>query len=228
MSKSAISDSLWAEMNEARRAEAVREGRATLKQMVEGLLDGPNVLRAVCRDFLAHMDASLGELLVETQTRHQRSEEDTDDREDEFSPARTEVVSDSRRRASVNGSRRRRLGLPQGYVFRFYRHERVVLLDQNIYRLPNGQELIPAPPEGILGRHSHRYALLTSEQYMGGERGCVYIGEDGRIFDYSSDSRDPKREMFDTGYTIEDLKRTGRYAPSTLIKAGKTSDEEVG
>jgi len=41
MSKSAISGSVWAEMSEAQRIESVREGCATLKQMVEGLLDGP-------------------------------------------------------------------------------------------------------------------------------------------------------------------------------------------
>ena len=38
--------------------------------------------------------------------------------------------------------------------------------------------------------------------------------DDGRVFDYSVVQSDPDLEMFDTGYTLHDLKRTGRYASS--------------
>ena len=33
------------------------------------------------------------------------------------------------------------------------------------------------------------------------------------FFDYSADSANPLGDIFDTGYTIYDLERTGRYAP---------------
>jgi hypothetical protein len=88
----------------------------------------------------------------------------------------------------------------------------MILLEGNLYRLPNGQELVPAHPTGTLGRIEHIYALLTMEQREKGRRGSVYIRTDGRIFDYSFDQGHPDREIFDTGYTIHDLERTGRYA----------------
>jgi hypothetical protein len=53
MSKSAINGSAWAEMSEAQKIEVVREGRATLKEAVEGLLDGPEKLRKAGAEFLA-------------------------------------------------------------------------------------------------------------------------------------------------------------------------------
>jgi hypothetical protein len=58
------------------------------------------------------------------------------------------------------------------------------------------------------------YALLTGEQYLDGRRGSVYVRSDGRIFDYSLVSANPLGDMFDTGYTIYNLERTGGYAPS--------------
>lgn len=104
-----------------------------------------------------------------------------------------------------------RLGLPQGFVSRLGRYGRTVLLEQNVYRLPNGEELIPQPPVGTLGGRRHTYALLTAEQYEQGKRGSVYIRTDGRIFDYAVDHGNPDRELFDTGFSIHDLERTGRY-----------------
>jgi hypothetical protein len=65
------------------------------------------------------------------------------------------------------------------------------------------------------------YALLTSEQYMDGRRGSVYVRTDGRIFDYSVDTANPSGELFDTGYTIHDLERTGRYAPELRRRTKK-------
>src|SRR5262245_44293567 len=62
----AINDLLWAEMTPAQRSEAVRSGYATLRQMVEGLLDGSDELQLVCREFLARTDASLNELNCES------------------------------------------------------------------------------------------------------------------------------------------------------------------
>lgn len=110
-------------------------------------------------------------------------------------------------------SAKQRFGLPDGFLPRLQRFGRTVLIEGNVYRLPNGQEFIPTIPTGTLGSRSHRYALLTSEQYLKATRGSVYIRTDGKIFDYSVDTGIPLREMFDTGYTINDLERTGRYAP---------------
>ena len=96
---------------------------------------------------------------------------------------------------------------------RLQRYGRAVLLELNVYQLPNGQEFIPCRPTGTLGTRHHLYALLTGEQYLKGKRGSVYVRSDGRIFDYSVDSVNPLGDIFDTGYTIYDLERTGRYAP---------------
>ncbi len=59
MSKSQIGTSLWDEMSGAQQIEAVSSGRATLKQMVEGFLDGPSKLREACRSSLANSDICL-------------------------------------------------------------------------------------------------------------------------------------------------------------------------
>lgn len=106
------------------------------------------------------------------------------------------------------------------------RFGRTVLFEDNIYRLPNGSEYIPQPPAGTLGSRNHQYALLTSDQYVKRKRGSVYVRTDGRIFDYAGDHNVAEREMFDTGFTIHDLERTGRYAPeikpqSVLRKRGR-------
>ena len=108
---------------------------------------------------------------------------------------------------------KRRFGLPTGFVPRLQRYGRSVLLESNVYRLPNGQEFIPCHPHGTLGKKHHLYALITTEQYRQGKRGSVYIRQDGRIFDYSVDSDNHSGDLFDTGYTIYDLERTGQYAP---------------
>lgn len=107
-----------------------------------------------------------------------------------------------------------RFGLPAGFTPRRQQQGKSVLLEDNVYSLPSGQEFIPKYPIGTLGQLRHLYALLTVEQFEGGRRGHVYVRTDGRIFDYSVDHADPLRDMFDTGYTINDLKRTGRYAPA--------------
>lgn len=122
---------------------------------------------------------------------------------------------------------RQRFGLPAGFVSRLGRYGRVVLFEDNIYRLPTGVEFIPQPPAGTLGSRNHQYALLNVEQYVKRQRSSVYIRTDGRIFDYAFDHNLAEREMFDTGFTINDLERTGRYAPrlksrsSEVRKKGK-------
>lgn len=105
-----------------------------------------------------------------------------------------------------------RFGLPDGFIPRFHRYGRLVLLEENIYGLPDGREYVPSLPTGTLASGRHLYALLTVSQFERGERGSVFIRLDGRIFDYSTVADDPEREIFDTGYTIHDLERTGRYA----------------
>lgn len=117
-----------------------------------------------------------------------------------------------------------RFGLPEGFVSRLNRYSRAVLFADNIYRLPDGGEFIPQPPSGTLGSRNHRYALLTLEQYEKRERGSVYVRADGRIFNYAYDHGAPEREIFDTGFTIHDLERTGRYAPQLKSRASISRD----
>jgi len=129
--------------------------------------------------------------------------------------SRSSVTSPAKAHAAAI---KQRFGLPEGFVPRLQRYGRSVLLEQNIYRLPNGAEYLPAHPLGTLGSRQHLYALLTVEQYRLRKRGSVYIRTDGRIFDYSVDCLIPAGDLFDTGYTIYDLERTGRYAPSLTQK----------
>lgn len=129
------------------------------------------------------------------------------------------VRRSSQSRARVSAAAiKQRFGLPEGFVPRLQRYGRSVLLEQNIYRLPNGNEYLPTHPLGTLGSRQHLYALLTVDQYLARKRGSVYVRTDGRIFDYSVDCGIPNGDLFDTGFTIYDLERTGRYAPSLKQK----------
>lgn len=121
--------------------------------------------------------------------------------------------------SSQSSGQKPRFGLPDGFIPRFHRYGRLVLLEENIYGLPDGKEFVPCRPTGTLASGRHLYALLSVAQFERGERGSVFIRLDGRVFDYSSDAVDPDRELFDTGYTIHDLERTGRYAaPFSNVK----------
>ncbi len=221
MSKSIIGEQIWAEMTEVQKAEAVRSGRATLKQLTEGLLDGSDELRHACREYLAHTDASLEDISLDTDAGKNPSEE-TDSRLDKVLKKRT---SSKRKRKVLSMKKPKpRFGLPNGFTPRLQQYKRSVLLEDNVYSLPSGQEFIPKYPTGTLGQLRHLYALLTVEQFEGGRRGSVYVRTDGRIFDYSVDHADPLRDMFDTGYTIYDLKRTGRYAPNARSKKRQKGD----
>jgi hypothetical protein len=185
MSKAFIGEQLWAEVPVARKSEGVREGFTTTKQMTEGLLDSANnvLSRAVIVDpSVAPSD-----------------------------PGEGRSSQDKQRTPKASGTRPR-CGLPEGFVTRLGRYGRSVLLEDNVYRLPNGQQFIPQPPTGTLGSRCHSYALLTIDQYEMEQRGSVYVRTDGRIFDYSFDNGDSTSEIFDTGYTIYDLERTGHYA----------------
>jgi hypothetical protein len=221
MSKSIIGEQLWAEMTEVQRAEAVRSGRATLKQLTEGLLDGSDELRNDCREYLAHTDASLEDISLDTDARKNLSEE-TDPRLDKVLKKR----SSSKKKKKVLRTRKPkpRFGLPKGFTPRLQKYGRSVLLEDDVYSLPSGQEFIPKYPTGTLGKLRHLYALLTVEQFKAGRRGSVYVRTDGRIFNYSVDHADPSRDMFDTGYTIHDLERTGRYAPNAGPKKRQNED----
>jgi hypothetical protein len=204
MSKSFTGDQFWAELTEGQKIDAVVTGHATLKQMSEGLLDGSERLRTVCRECLAETSPSFENLVVEVPHAANTNPESLDP----AAPART-TDNDS-----VRELVKQRFGLPQGFVPRLHRYGRTVLLELNVYRLPDGQEFIVSFPKGTLGSRRHLYALLTVQQYLKGERGSLYVRTDGRIFNYAIDTGNPARELFDTGYAIADLERTGRYAPA--------------
>ncbi len=210
MSNDSIGDQLWAEMTDGQKVDAVYKGQATLKQMSEGLLDGSAELRSACREVLAHTDPSFETLAVDDG--HLDSLADALALAAQKLGSKTQPTTKRNSRAAKANSRHR-FGLPQGFVPRLQRYGRAVLLELNIYRLPDGQEFIPGHPTGTLGARQHLYALLTVEQYLEGQRGSVYVRNDGRIFDYSVDAASSASDLFDTGYTIYDLERTGRYVP---------------
>jgi hypothetical protein len=123
MSKSAIRSSVWAEMSEAQRVESVRAGRATLKEMVAGLLDGPDKLRDACRQFLAHTDASCGE--PQTGTEHPLASQQTLGLDAAAGRATEDLSPDYPDDVLTENGRKRRPGLPKGYVPRLYRTEKL-------------------------------------------------------------------------------------------------------
>jgi len=210
MSNGSIGDHLWAEMTEGEQVDAVYKGHATLKQMSEGLLDGSPELRSACREFLAHTDPTFDNLVVEDNHLNGLADALTLAAQQRSSATRLITKRNSQTQKTPC---KQRFGLPKGFVPRLQRYGRAALLELNVYRLPDGQEFIPCHPKGTLGTRHHLYALLTGEQYLKGKRGSVYVRSDGRIFDYSVDSVNPLGDIFDTGYTLYDLERTGRYAP---------------
>jgi hypothetical protein len=223
MSKSIIGDEFWAEMTEGQKVETVLGGHATLKQMSEGLLHGSEKLRITCREFLAGTGSSFENLPVDPKQQTSTAETTSAAPAAGFRQRRT---TKAKTRHSAH-TFKQRFGLPEGFEPRLQRFGRSVLLELNVYRLPNGQEFIPSYPSGTLGTRSHLYALLTSEQYLQGKRGSVYIRTDGRIFDYSVDTANPSGDLFDTGYTIYDLERTGRYAPELRRRKKKRQQTKV-
>jgi hypothetical protein len=215
MSKAIIGEHAWAGLTEAQKILAVRSGQATLKQITEGLLGGPEELRAACREYLAQTKISTEDISVNPDALEKFSD----------GPPTKLKARVSRKRSSKQKQKvvrvrkpKPRFGLPEGFIPRFQKYERSVLLEDNVYRLPDGQEFIPRQPTGTLGKDRHLYALLTADQFTQGRRGSVYVRTDGRIFNYGVDHADPERELFDTGYTINNLERTGRYAPKVEAK----------
>lgn len=121
MSKAAISNYVWAEMSEAQKIESVTTGRATLKQMVEGLLDGSAKLGEACRVSLANSDVCLKPTqLVDTiDSEQHESSERNPNQEGETSEESMAVAAHG---MVMDGARKRRQGLPEGYVPRLYKH----------------------------------------------------------------------------------------------------------
>jgi len=204
MSKTFTGDQFWAEMTEGQKIDAVVKGHATLKQMSEGLLDGSEKLRAVCRECLADTSPSFENLPIDA---HETEPTTPADQFINPPPVPNRALHETADPA------KQRFGLPQGFEPRAQRYGRTVLLELNVYRLPDGQEFIVSLPKGTFASRRHLYALLTAEQYLNRERGSVYVRTDGRIFNYAVDTGNSSRELFDTGYSMADLERTGRYAP---------------
>ena len=226
MSKASIGDHFLDEMTEGQEVDAVSKGHA-ISNLSEDLPDGLENLRIAYQEFLTetHHPAQAAtsnypEPTIVTESVAPGTEpqnRSADVQEDRVGRSKTTVLKRRpKNKPKIRNSRRparQRFGLPEGFVPRMQRFGRGVLLELNVYRLPNGQEFIPCFPTGTLASR-HLYALLTSEQYLDGRRGSVYVRSDGRIFDYSLVSANPLGDIFDTGYTIYNLERTGRYAPS--------------
>ena len=109
MSTADIGDPEWAEMTTAQQTEAVLANRATLRQIVAGLLDGSDQLREACRQFLLHTDASLRDINVESEANAEAASTASDQARHE----RNELnLPDS----LTSAPRKRRQGLPPGYT----------------------------------------------------------------------------------------------------------------
>ncbi|HEX9545637.1 MAG TPA: hypothetical protein VF955_10670, partial [Pyrinomonadaceae bacterium] len=67
MSEQIIGDYLWAEMTDGQKLDAVLNGRATLKQISEGLLDGSAELRSACQHLLAHSGSAFENFAAATE-----------------------------------------------------------------------------------------------------------------------------------------------------------------
>lgn len=121
MSNSAIGTFHWDEMSEAQKIEAVSTGRATLKEMVEGLLDGHFQLREACRNFLANSDVCLEQIQRADKNKLEQSESSElhTDHDDEGSEDEVATAAHS---AAIENARKRRQGLPEGYVPRLHKH----------------------------------------------------------------------------------------------------------
>ena len=121
MTRAAISDSSWAEMTTAQQVETVRAGRATLRQVVAGLLDGADQLREACREFLAHTDASLTEIRIEDDPNGANVAEELLHITSE-APEPNELIEDNLQDAFNGVPKKRRPGLPPGYTPRLPPH----------------------------------------------------------------------------------------------------------
>lgn len=215
MSQSLVPEQLWEYMTEAEKAQAVRRGDATLEQMRQGVLDGPEGLRQLCWQALAHRTNE--EVPLETHEAAPKLH-----KQKPVKPSTPKRPPRNGRPAKLQP--KQRFGLPDGFVPRTQREQTNILIANNVYRMPNGSEVVPCHPTGTLGRLHHLYALVTVEQYQNGAKGSTYVRTDGRIFDYSVDDVASGREMFDTGLTVRDLVRTGSYVISLKSKraaAGK-------
>jgi hypothetical protein len=111
MSNSAVSVSGWAEKSEAQRIECVRAGEATLKEMVAGLLDGSEQLRLECSKFLMRSDVCL--------------RQPSESAPQQGGSVPVQETSAEEPLNGLEGVRKRRQGLPQGYAARVHRHESI-------------------------------------------------------------------------------------------------------
>lgn len=237
MAKASSGDHFLAETTEGQEVDAAFKGHAN-PEVSEGLPDELENLRSAYQEFWDEThhatqttmpeDPEVESFTVKVEPEAEQQNESSGVPEDRAAQSKPAVLKPRRiTKAKVRSSgrpARQRFGLPEGFVPRMQRFGRGVLLELNVYRLANGQEFIPCRPTGTLGS-LHLYALLTGEQYVSGRRGSVYVRRDGRIFDYSVVSADPLGDMFDTGYTIYDFERTGRYAPSPKKPVGSRQEQ---
>src|ERR1044072_5489141 len=118
MSKSFTGDQFWAELTEGQKIDAVVTGHATLKQMSEGLLDGSERLRAVCRECLADTGPSFDNLPIDAHETKPTSPADQVINRPPLPHTASNETADPKQR----------FGLPQGFEPRVQRYRRTVLL----------------------------------------------------------------------------------------------------
>src|SRR6476646_10125718 len=131
MSEQTIGDDLWAEMTDGQKLEAVVNGRANLKQISAGLLDGSEALRSVCQDFLAHTGSSFENFSGAAEVRGLNELAETLSQAARKQKAHGVNQTISGKRAGAHAAKQR-FGLPEGFVPRLQRYGRAVLLEVTV------------------------------------------------------------------------------------------------
>src|SRR6267378_6681692 len=114
MSERIIGDYLWAEMTDGQKLDAVLNGRATLKQISHGLLDGSEELRSACQHFLAHSGSAFENFPAATEAEglNELAEELTEAARKQNAHPHVNI-STTKRQAHTP---KPRFGLPEGFV----------------------------------------------------------------------------------------------------------------
>src|SRR5258708_33817184 len=119
MSESIIGDDSWNRMTEAEKTAVVVQGRATLRHLTEGLLDGPEQLRNACRDFLVNTGTALEGLPIKSQPAVRRSRPRKWTNRSSSNTSRPVKVRTRRSRIRTSTQK---FGLPTGFVPRLHRY----------------------------------------------------------------------------------------------------------
>ena len=142
MSEQTIGDDLWAEMTDGQKLDALVNGRASLKQISAGLLDGSEALRNACHQFLAHTGPAFENVssAAEAEGLNELAAALTEAARKQKASGTDETKPSKR---AVPHLPKQRFGLPEGFVPRLQRYGRAVLLELISIVCRMGRSLFP-------------------------------------------------------------------------------------